>query len=103
METNHNVQVIGVQPVERKVYKYPLEITDRVTISMPQGARVLTVQMQHSNPCLWVWVDPDAPLEERTFRIAGTGHAIVERGAAYIGTFQMRHGDVVFHVFEVLP
>ena len=86
-----------------RVYKYPLEIQDVVRVVMPKGAKVLTVQVQHGRPCLWAAVDPSQmDLEERLFRIAGTGHAIVDEIVNdYIDTFQMLGGQLVFHVFEI--
>ena len=86
-----------------RVYKYPIEIQDVVRVTMPKGARVLTVQDQHGRPCLWVAVDPSqSELEERIFRIAGTGHPIVDEIVDdYVGTIQTFNGRLVFHVFEI--
>ena len=86
-----------------RVYKYPIDVQDVVQVMMPKGARVLTVQEQHGRPCLWAAVDPSQPkLEMRTFRIAGTGHAIVDEIVDdYVGTIQMLDGRLVFHVFEI--
>jgi len=87
----------------KRVYKYPLDIQDEVVVMMPKGARVLSVQVQNGRPCLWAAVDPNKmTLEERWFRIAGTGYpvedSIIEN---YIGTVQMYEGKLVFHVFEI--
>ncbi|MBQ8969210.1 MAG: hypothetical protein IJ064_05720 [Bacteroidaceae bacterium] len=70
---------------------------------MPKGAKILTVQIQSGQPCIWAAVNPSSfENETRRFRIAGTGHpvedAIIEN---YIGTFQMCDGKLVFHVFEI--
>ena len=86
------------------VYKYPLYIQDEVVVMMPNGARVLSVQVQNGRPCLWAAVDTnELTLEERWFRIAGTGHPIhddvVDR---FIGTIQMCEGSIVYHIFEIL-
>lgn len=87
----------------KRVYKYPLDIQDEVTVMMPKGARVLSVQVQNGRPCLWAVVDPnEMTLEERFFRIAGTGHSIQDDVVdGFIGTIQMYDGRLVFHVFEM--
>ena len=75
-----------------KVSKYPIAIVaDYITIAMPVDAQILTVQMQNNVACIWALVDPDAPLIERRFRWAGTGHEIKEdiKDLWYIGTFQL--------------
>ena len=58
------------------VYKYPLEIIERQEIEMPLGADILTIDMQHKTPCLWVLINDIAvPNRKRTFRTYGTGCA----------------------------
>ena len=88
----------------KRVYKYPLDIQDEVIVMMPKGARVLSVQVQNGRPCLWAAVDPnEMTLEERRFRIAGTGHPIQDDVVdGFIGTIQMYDGRLVFHLFEEL-
>lgn len=86
-----------------KIFKYTIE--PDAYIEMPNGARILSVQVQNGVPVLWALVDPDAPLKRRDIRVYGTGHSIrleVE-DLEYLGTFQMHDGALVFHAFEVLP
>ena len=85
----------------RSIWKFPLPVGDFVAISMPAGARVLTVQTQGINACLWALVDTDAPRETRRFRVFGTGHPVegVEVDS-YVGTIQQLGGALVWHVFE---
>ena len=82
-----------------RVYKYPLYMGDWVTVTMPEGAEPLCVQMQHGVPCLWARVVVGNPPTSHHFRIAGTGHDLGSNIGKYIGTFQMHSGDLVFHVF----
>lgn len=82
------------------VYKYPLVLDDRQTVMMPEGARLLSVQLQGGKICLWAIVDPSSRPQARCIRIAGTGHPI-EDGLAFIGTVQTVGGVLVWHVFEV--
>lgn len=85
------------------VWKFPVKVEDYVAIEMPAGAKLLAFQAQHEQPCLWALVDPAAPVEMRRFRLAGTGHPIKEVASnlSHIGTCQMLHGGLIFHLFEV--
>ncbi len=86
----------------KRVYKYFLEVNDEVSVYMPKGARVLSVQVQDGRPCIWAAVDPSERVEKRRFRIAGTGHPIEDDVVeGFIGTIQMYDGRLVFHVFEI--
>ena len=85
-------------------------------IEMPQGSRILTVQVQVGHEvtnapgygsritetvCLWAMSNTDESGKvRRMFRIYGTGKPIEEDPADldYIGTVQT--GPVVWHIFE---
>jgi hypothetical protein len=69
-------------------------------LHMPEGANVLTVQMQGDQPQLWALVDPAQPKTWRTFEIHGAGHSLPENPGEYVATFQMDGGELVLHVFE---
>jgi hypothetical protein len=91
----------------RKVWKYGVQWpADAFDLAMPEGAEVLTVQVQENGDsrlaavCLWALVDPDAPQTVRRFRVVGTGHPVEGGALAYAGTFQLASGALVFHVFE---
>lgn len=83
------------------IWKFPVPIEDDFTIEMPRSARVLSVQIQHGVPVLWALVQPDDVKVERRFRVAGTGHPLPAEslGWAFIGTFQIHGGALVFHLF----
>ena len=84
-----------------KVYKFSLEISDEQKVLMPEGAKVLTVQVHLCFFFFWAECNPDEEPVLRTFLICGTGHSIdddIEK--EYIGTIQMCEGSIVFHVFE---
>ena len=85
-----------------RIWKYPLEVTDRLALTMPPDAKFLTVQMQHGKPCLWALVD-ETKRDTATRRIAiyGTGNPMPDEPGTYIATFQMMGGDLVFHAFEL--
>ena len=82
-----------------QIWKFPLEIDDLVSVEMPFGARVLTIQVQNGQPCLWALVEPRNTSDGTTqLRIVGTGHDFDGKGE-YIDTFQLMDGALVFHVF----
>ncbi len=89
----------------RTVYKYPLPFEAHFRLELPLGAKVLHVDVQLGKPQLWALVDPHSPLAWRYFRVAGTGHEIVQEPSRldYVGTFQLHDGQLVFHLFEVTP
>jgi hypothetical protein len=87
----------------KSVWKFPLAVTDAQTIEMPIGARLLTVQPQGDQVCLWALVETTAMKERRYIAILGTGHEAPSRGdLKYIGTFQLNKGALVFHAFEIV-
>lgn len=85
----------------KTIWKYKLNTVDAQKINLPINARILTVQMQHGTPSLWVIVDPDENImKEHTFRTYGTGHHRECISGFYVGTYQDLGGQLVFHVFE---
>lgn len=92
-------------PYSLQVWKFPIEQPSRVVnIEMPVGARPLYVDEQRGTVCLWALVNPAAPKETRRFRCAGTGHPIneAEDTLKHVGSWQMRGGAMVFHLFEIV-
>jgi hypothetical protein len=84
------------------IYKFPIRVTDVQAVRMSAGAQILTVQVQHGQPCIWAHLDPDQPPTTRTIEMFGTGHPIEPAPRQYIGTVQLQGGGLVFHVFERL-
>ncbi len=83
-----------------RILKWRLRVTDNQSLMMPAGAKVLDVQMQGDNCCLWALCDEREPKEQRYFAIYGTGNPMPDTPGKYIATFQMGGGALVFHVFE---
>lgn len=85
------------------VYKYRVpNSNNRFAITLPVGAEVLTVQKQGLDINMWVLQTTElAKLEERNFRVVGTGHPFDEN-LKYVGTVQELDGILVWHYFEVL-
>ena len=85
------------------IYKHQLKITDRQNVSMPFGAELLSVQVQHNEVCLWAKVESNNHPQDRTIEIFGTGNPIYEDmgvSRKFIGTVQTHEGALVWHVFE---
>ncbi len=74
-----------------------------VKVEMPVGAEILKADHQLAIPCLWALVSPQNETETRLFETHGTGHTIPSPlNRRYIDTFQLRGGELVYHVFEVI-
>jgi hypothetical protein len=86
----------------RAIWKYTVSIRDEFELQMPEGALLLSVQMQHAVPQMWAEVDPSAPLAPVKFHVVGTGNPMPQVPCAYVGTFQLHGGDLVFHLFRDL-
>lgn len=87
----------------KRIFKYQLEIIDSQDITMPAGAKILSVQGQKENICVWALVNPYAKESVRTFTMYGTGQLIhneeIIRSHQYIGTVQTEYGSFVWHVW----
>ena len=87
----------------KTIWKFPLEIKDYQEIHIPSAHRILAIQTQNEQPCIWALVESDSPQEKVPIYIVGTGHdakTVVNLEANYIGTFQIQGGAFVFHVFK---
>lgn len=89
----------------RVIWKYRIPeydgrgmITSRPVIDMPDGARILTLQLQDDEPTLWAVVDPERVAAPRSFVIVGTGHPVPEDVGDYVGSWQWP--GLVWHLFE---
>jgi len=87
------------------VYKYPVPLVDIFMLSLPEGAEILHVAEQAPRqPFMWVLVETTAPVQLRTFRLAGTGHSIFQPVARrHVATFFLDGASLVFHLFDVTP
>lgn len=83
------------------IWKYELQVTDEQKILMPANAKILSIQVQDGKPFVWALIYPNNDNEERTFFTYGTGNPIKLFGQEnyFLGTYQLRDGRLVFHVF----
>lgn len=82
----------------KTIYKYPLIATDLQYIDMPNGAVILTVQMQGGAMCLWAQVDLDKAEVVRVIAVYGTGNLMPAEAGQYVGSVQMP--PFVWHVYD---
>lgn len=86
-------------PPVSTIWKYPLVSHGVISINMPQGAEVLSAQMQLGFVTLWALVGPRTVYEMRTFLVVGTGNALPPANLSHIST--ILDGPYVWHVFEM--
>ena len=85
----------------KTIHKYTLDRAWDQKVSMPRGAKILSVQPQNGLPQIWAEVDPNALTVERTFVVIGTGHKLPEGFTLeFLGTVQLQNGSLVLHVYE---
>lgn len=83
------------------IHKYMLHGFPIEEIFMPEGAKILHVDVQYQTPCLWALVDPVKSMVTRRFHILMTGQALLNaKPEDYVGTYQL-DGPFVGHIFEV--
>lgn len=78
------------------IWKYPLELTYRQTITIPRYPTFLTAQMQGDTIVLWAQVITESEPVKYAIEIAGTGHEL--NSTAYIATVQQ--DQFVWHIFN---
>jgi hypothetical protein len=80
-----------------QIHKYTLGIRDEQTVDMPEGAKILTAQIQDARLCVWAVVNPEAKKVKQIFNIYGTGHELPAKTGRYVSTVQI--GFLVWHIF----
>jgi hypothetical protein len=86
------------------VWKFRLSVgREPQRVSMPRGATVLSVHEQYGDVCLWAYVEPAKPSEDRLFEVVGTGWDLPPADRRHVGTAHIDNGRLVFHVFERTP
>ncbi len=85
-----------------RIWKQILDIKDIQTIEVPNGAKMLDVQMQNGTLACWYLCDEKNTKVTRNIAIYGTGEPLPYEVGEYIGTFQVQRDSLVFHVFEMI-
>lgn len=84
------------------IYKYFLPLQDGlITVNLPKNSHICDINNQGDDICFWVALQEGAELEERYFRIYGTGHKIDNMDKLrFYKTLHMPNG-LVWHIFEL--
>lgn len=83
-----------------QIWKFDLAVHHEQFLLMPEGAKVLCVQIQNGFPKLWAECDTSRPGHSRSFLTLTTGEDFPAFVGEYIGTYQMGGGSFVAHVYE---
>lgn len=86
------------------IWKYPVYLNvNQFDLLMPQGAQVVSFQIQNERPVIWAIVDSDKLQDDlRRFYVVATGFEIPdEKLMRFIGTVQVNSGEA-WHLFEPL-
>ncbi len=86
----------------KTVYKYEIhyEEANIATFDIPQGAKLLSLQVQAGKPVLYFEVESRNPTRRQDFLLVETG-ATIPPGVRlkYIGTVVLRDDSYVIHVY----
>lgn len=85
-----------------RVRKYPLGFAGVVELNLPEGAEALRVSAPIGIPILWARVDEKRPLTCRSFLVGPSGEALDDDVGAYVGSVELRNGELVIDVFELV-
>ncbi len=83
------------------VFKYSVTRGTEHRLQLPQGARLLGIDLQQGQLYVWALVEPERPAVERLVRLYPTGANMrpdVRR--TYIGTVIVNDGRLALHAFE---
>jgi hypothetical protein len=83
----------------RTVWKYPFDVTDRFTVSLPVEHVVVHVDKQDGHACMWIELDDESETVEVAFYVEGTGDRLAD-DAVWCGTWL--DGPFVWHLYEGL-
>jgi len=87
----------------KKIFKYRLPFMEVATVDMPKDASI--IRIDGTDGALWMWaiVDPEAPVETRTFRLFKTGAEIPDDIHTYqyfgCGAIHIQQ-ELMLYVFE---
>ena len=61
----------------KKIFKYPIEITDEQALILPLGAKILSAIVQRDELVVYALVEPIVEFKKHVeIRIVGTGHDV---------------------------
>lgn len=86
-----------------RILKYQIPVQDKSKIELPIGSKILKFGMQGNDLFIWVLTWEDSDLEEKHFRLVGTGHEFDYENSSlrYIDSVLDHLNRFVWHLFEV--
>jgi hypothetical protein len=81
-----------------QMWKFKVSVTGITELTMPKNAKIVHVDNQHDEICMWALVTPSRVEETRYFEVIGTGQNFGISHREYVGTVLV--GRFVWHVFE---
>ena len=82
----------------KTIYKYPIQITDKQDVGMPECANVIHVGLDpQGTPCIWAEVVTERSLRIYEVFVVGTGNPIPSVAKNHLGSFVQ--GPFVWHVY----
>jgi hypothetical protein len=87
------------------MWKFEIPREDDFELEMPDGSIPLSVGVQHEKAVIWAAVNSETEKKEKhLFHLRGTGHPLPNLNIVqFVGTFQLRGGDQIFHLFDGGP
>jgi hypothetical protein len=90
----------------KRIYKYELPgaYSGLLVLALPANAEIISTGVQNDMPVFWALVNPENNLERRCFSLYKTGDDIdfVAGKNRFIGTYSLRNGKYILHLFENL-
>lgn len=86
----------------KTIWKFPLRLTRDQIVSIPKGAKFLSVGNQLETICLWMEVDPIEEFESWDITIIETGGNLDTEllpKLPYLGTVHLSNSEYIFHVY----
>lgn len=84
----------------KTIWKYQLQYNIINLIKIPKNGKILSFRLQTKIPTIWVLVNSEEILEERKFKMYGTGFQITPSNVEYIDTVENSCKDI-WHLFEI--
>ncbi len=87
----------------RAVWKFDL---DQEVFNVPPGSKIIHIEEQHGNLCMWMEVDAvcaAGQFVQRIFRVYGTGQTLDTPAGMrieHVGSAVCHGGSFVWHVYE---
>ncbi len=81
----------------KTIHKFTLKHVAKQTVDLPHFSRVLSVQAQGADICMWVELVPSEDKYPQEVFIVGTGHKVPNEVNSYLGTTQQN--GFVWHIY----